>query len=133
MCYSLGLGAVVVADMHEIHKTTQNTRDQNKTLSVLWACTVAPTLTTTRSKRLDSFFLWVALSVLQKEGLKGSRLQARSSFRSTPSLVTQSNPVPAGGCGPAPRTPFRVRVACAGTKAEAAANPSCEKKARLSN
>ena len=34
--------------------------------------------------------------------------------------MTQSNPVPAGGCGPAPETPFRVRVACAGTKAEAA-------------
>ena len=36
---SLGPGAHVAADAHEIHKTTQNTRDQNKTLSVLWACT----------------------------------------------------------------------------------------------
>ena len=114
----------MAADMHEIHKTTQNTRDQNKTLSVLWACT-APSLNTYHYKKQKArlLFLWVALSILQKEGLKGSGLQAQLSFRSTPSLVTQSNPVPAGGCGPAPRTPFRVRVACTGTKAEAAADP----------
>ena len=40
----------MAADMHEIHKTTQNTRDQNKTLSVLWACT-APSSNTYHYKK----------------------------------------------------------------------------------
>ena len=100
MGYSLGLGAVVAADMHEIHKTTQNTRDQNKTLSVLWACT-APSLNTYHYKKQKAQLLF-SLGCSErsaKEGLKGSGLQAQLSFRSTPPLVTQSNPVPAGGCG----------------------------------
>ena len=101
----------MVADAHEIHKTSQNTRDQNKTLSVLWACT-APRFKASHKKQQQRFapFLLGCSECVAKEG---ERLlaQARASFRSTPSSVTQSNPVPAGGCGLAPRTPFRVRVA----------------------
>ena len=88
-------------------------------------------LATKTATGLHTFFLGCS-ECCAKEGLKGCGLQARVSFRSTPSLVTQSNPVPAGGCGPAPETPFRVRVACAGTKAEAATVEGCKKELPLS-
>ena len=52
--------------------------------TVPWACT-APSSNTYYYKKQKArlLFLWVALSVLQEEGLKGSGLQARISFRST--------------------------------------------------
>ena len=86
----------MAADMQEIHKTTQNTRDQNETLSVLWGCT-APSLNTYHYKKQKAQLLFTlgCSECCAKEGLKGSGLQAQLSF----SLVTQSNPVPAGGCG----------------------------------
>ena len=81
----------MAAGMHEIHKTTQNTRDQNKNLSVLWAC-AAPSLKTFHYKKQKALLLFSlgCSECCAKESLKGSRLQALLPFRSTPSLVTQS-------------------------------------------
>ena len=55
----------MAADAHEIHKTPQNTRDQNKTLSVLWACTAPRLKLATKTAEAVRTFLFsrVALSV----------------------------------------------------------------------
>ena len=104
---------------------TRPHKTQETKMKLLAFCGLALLLASTlyhyKKQKAQRLFLRLALSVVQKEGLKGSGLQAQLSFRSTPSLVTQSNRVPAGGCGLASVTPNRVRIACAATKAEAAA------------
>ena len=53
----------MAAGMHEIHKSTQNTRDQNK---LLVFCGLSLKIYHYKKHKARLLFLWVALSVAQR-------------------------------------------------------------------
>ena len=88
--------------MQEIHKTSQNTRDQNKTLSVLWACT-APSLIPTPQGKAEgtSPFFRVALSACQRRAGKAQG-SSPDHLPSDPLFSDSEQPCPCGRLRPYP-------------------------------